>query len=1283
MPITSWGQHIIPHKGNGSNNYIYTGSRGTYGNINTGNINGASVVVDTINADLVKSNNGEFLYIQSKEGNIVKLTGHDLEYDYGYIGEFKSDNIETGKIKADDLEAIKGWIETLNSREITTEYLTVTKQAHFFELIVDKIRSVGGQLIVTAANAVLDAAFAYTSNGTLVPEVNASNISSVAYYNVWWRCTKDNHKTSQEFKVGDQVLCQSFNNVKEGTNYNVGNKYYWRLCKDILPTSYVNLTTGAVLNAENAGTQIEKNHYHIKLLNTYYVKEDQYGNDIQTGNGIEWIARTPTITGIYTNVSWTDDESIPSGAAISGTFSSASKTYGLNILPKATGTDHLITSKLDFEIKQVISDGVYKVPENINIGVYFEDGTFSIFNNVPIHPYAANDPESYMCHLDLGTPNRGIEAIVITSTNDVDWHLCYGMKLSNIYTKLSDAEPTKPADSSECDYMQNNGLDSIPGADDNIVQLGYRQTGSITADEKKRRQSAIIIAAYNSIDKGGMLNGVQIPAIETPSYAQYIGISDFNLYKWRQSYFDANGAKFIGDITLCSVGNSTLEDKIEEIASSSENDWLVPVKETLCAGIVTAVANNSGRVRLQCDLQYNIRDNDGIIAWDSAKGQQYSMRFTAYNAGNNAIGSSIALTNGAYSTNNASADYNLLHVLNAGTSAPEDYVTLFDDPNYRNRCPMYIKVDLLKGQSVMESRVIPVTMEKGAVLKVNEDSIHSVVAETLSDIDATIQEWSEVIQNAEGITSTVNEIRTEINDTNARVTTLNTKVDQTAAKWSVEAIKQYMNENSEFKDEIARLAVESGKVSAEVISEALQRTGIDITNGQIILDALNTNVTGQLNLKGDKTGFCVWDKLMQNSTQLVGKNLGNVNTFNWHGTYINASYKTGSVSNDTYNFTVAYDPIDLGKIYAGEVCDFYMYFTIEDPSSMYLVENGPKKTISRAVVNCIVKDENGNTAVDVGNSEIKQSNTCYTGDKAITRTDGSLEAVYNINCQILNHAMKNEGTYKMHATVTYYLNKNVNCNYNSYMYVQTKNANQDKQMNTIGIDAVAFKSKNSGDEDFMWYGPMKFYDRAAGENDYAFIIRNRQENLRVSVNGIQRTMHNIDNDNGKDNGTVAGDPEIFKTSLLLNGKAGEYSSGWTGFGENHFCDIGSYVPSFNLTPLHYSQWATQVNGEWVCDLGSKKDASGRSLLILRYGFFINNSERKIIFDLPQPERMPGKVIKFKGITGDITLKCTRTGTNKFLTKSQFGAAQATSSIDLQKNFATFVSTGDYWCAENI
>jgi len=50
------------------------------------------------------------------------------------------------------LSAAKAYIRDLSSENITTSYLTVTKAAHFFELIIDKIKAAGGAVLFTPAD---------------------------------------------------------------------------------------------------------------------------------------------------------------------------------------------------------------------------------------------------------------------------------------------------------------------------------------------------------------------------------------------------------------------------------------------------------------------------------------------------------------------------------------------------------------------------------------------------------------------------------------------------------------------------------------------------------------------------------------------------------------------------------------------------------------------------------------------------------------------------------------------------------------------------------------------------------------------------------------------------------------------------------------------------------------------------------------------------------------------------------------------------------------------------
>ena len=121
--------------------------------------------------------------------------------------EGKIDSLET-----DDLDAARAYIKDLLSDNITVENLTVTKQAHFFELIIDKIKAAGGAVLLTPAD------------GFKVDRVTDVN----GGYRLYWKASDGSRSIANMWKVNDQAICQTFN-AATGTSYNVSNKYYWCL----------------------------------------------------------------------------------------------------------------------------------------------------------------------------------------------------------------------------------------------------------------------------------------------------------------------------------------------------------------------------------------------------------------------------------------------------------------------------------------------------------------------------------------------------------------------------------------------------------------------------------------------------------------------------------------------------------------------------------------------------------------------------------------------------------------------------------------------------------------------------------------------------------------------------------------------------------------------------------------------------------------------------------------------------------------------------------------------
>lgn len=163
---------------------------------------------DTEDIDGDLTSNGT---IQGDKGVFNNVdVNNNLQANHGIFGSAKVN----GLLDTNKLKAVSGFVKTLLSEEITTDYLTVTKAAHFFKLIIDEIKASQGAVIITPANAKIDKVEALENDAG-------------------WRCyyranDADGNQIYNCFEVNDQVVCQTFN-ASTGTSYNVSNKYYWRL----------------------------------------------------------------------------------------------------------------------------------------------------------------------------------------------------------------------------------------------------------------------------------------------------------------------------------------------------------------------------------------------------------------------------------------------------------------------------------------------------------------------------------------------------------------------------------------------------------------------------------------------------------------------------------------------------------------------------------------------------------------------------------------------------------------------------------------------------------------------------------------------------------------------------------------------------------------------------------------------------------------------------------------------------------------------------------------------
>ena len=154
------------------------------------------------NNDLT-ANTAQFDNVTAEDARLQHISSGDID---------NTGIITTSTLDAEIVNSDEANITSLISTNIVTDYLQVLYKAHFTELEIDKVTAVGGNLLLTAANAVIDKV-----------------VTTSSYIRCYWK-KKDFNNTAidNQFVVGDQIICQSFD-VVDGTTYNAENKFYWRL----------------------------------------------------------------------------------------------------------------------------------------------------------------------------------------------------------------------------------------------------------------------------------------------------------------------------------------------------------------------------------------------------------------------------------------------------------------------------------------------------------------------------------------------------------------------------------------------------------------------------------------------------------------------------------------------------------------------------------------------------------------------------------------------------------------------------------------------------------------------------------------------------------------------------------------------------------------------------------------------------------------------------------------------------------------------------------------------
>ena len=441
-----------------------------------------------------------------------------------------------------------------------------------------------------------------------------------------------------------------------------------------------------------------------------------------------------------------------------------------------------------------------------------------------------------------------------------------------------------------------------PEKGDSIAMLGYRGTD----DEK--RQSAIYISAYASFDKG----------VDAPFIAQYKGIKDFDIEKYRTSWWSLKTNKFVGDFVIESSGKNIIDFVNEQVkvvdgkVDSSVTALNTTINEKYSAlsatidEINTKVVNNTTSItKLGNDLDTT---NGNITALETTVSENYSTldqkadsiaaKVTSNTDSITKLGTNLETTNGnitkletsvneKYAALDIKADGisskvedNTKKITTLGTNleTTNSNITALETTVSENYSTLDQKADGISTKVASNTTKITTLGENLNTTNANVTSLKKTVTENYSTLD----------QKADSIQSTVNSHTTEIEGLDGRVTT-NTenisKVKQTAngLTSTVTSLNQTVNANTgeitTLKKSMSEIGQSADNIYMKIVND-LQETGIDIKSGQINLQATNTNIIGNMNVYKSDTGVVIYDDENQERVSIANKKIGKFNDVN-------------------------------------------------------------------------------------------------------------------------------------------------------------------------------------------------------------------------------------------------------------------------------------------------------------------------------------------------------------------------------------------------------------------
>ena len=429
-------------------------------------VTSSGVSAETASFDNLTSITANMGDVTAKTENVGTLTSQTIT---------NNGLIKTNQFETQTLQAVSGYIQSLMSEEITTEYLEVTKAAHFFKLVIDEIKAVGGRLIITPASAEIH---------------HVEELSD--RFRCYFKASDGKKQIYQEFENNDQIICQTFN-AAVGTSYDVSNTYYWRLCVGV-SDSTVTIDGDDFFYVDLSKT--DKDKFSVSI-------PKQGDNIVQLGNRTKEERQAAIIISAY-NDGYLDPEiKAPSLVQYQGINDYSLKNHRLNVISKGlnqfkgaylNNAGKNLDTKID-DLSTTVSDKTSDLTQTIdgiktrvsNTETSISNVTKTVSDNKAATDKAISDTNNTITALTQTVKNNystldqkadGIKATVSANTETIT---AQGTSISNLESGLTSTNSTITA----LTKTVKNNYSTLDQKADSISSRVSANTKSITTVSKK------------------------------------------------------------------------------------------------------------------------------------------------------------------------------------------------------------------------------------------------------------------------------------------------------------------------------------------------------------------------------------------------------------------------------------------------------------------------------------------------------------------------------------------------------------------------------------------------------------------------------------------------------------------------------------------------------------------------------------------------------------------------------------------------------------------------------